>query len=77
MLGLRGATSTQACPGITSGLSIGVFVGLHRRVRLIKLEQMTCLRFIFVRPKFSQVQLAFRKRWGTPHLTLARLQETQ
>jgi hypothetical protein len=29
MLGLRGATSTQACPGITSGLSIGVFVGLH------------------------------------------------
>jgi hypothetical protein len=32
----------------------------------------TCLRFIFVQPKFSPVQLAFRKRCRAPHLTLAR-----
>jgi hypothetical protein len=34
---LRGATSVRACPGVISAFNIGVLIGLHRRVRLIKL----------------------------------------
>jgi hypothetical protein len=71
---LHGATNVRVCPDIISDLVAGVFVGLHQRIRLIKLQQTTCWRFIFVRPKFSPVQLVFRKRHGAPHVTLARLQ---
>jgi hypothetical protein len=46
--GLRGATSIRARPGIASDLDIGVFIGLRRRLRLIKLQQTTRWRLILV-----------------------------
>jgi hypothetical protein len=39
---LHGATNVRVCPDIIFDLVAGVFVGLHRRIRLIKLQQTSC-----------------------------------
>jgi hypothetical protein len=68
-MGLRDANTW-----VSPSLCISVFVGLHRRVRLIKLQQTTFWRLVLVRPKLPPVQLPRRKRCWAPHLKLVHLQ---
>jgi hypothetical protein len=74
--GLRGATSIRACPDVATDLNVSIFVSLHRRLRFIKLQQPSCWRLILVRPKFSPVLLALKKRCLAPELELTILQVT-